>query len=113
MKELPNLGYFWTSEVGGYLIRYAYRHSLPGGGTRIILLTDKRLGASKNKWQLPAPLTPNKYEFSLIELRLPAKGDGEAKVSLTGSLTVDPATRSLALAGYDELPVVMRGVKIR
>jgi hypothetical protein len=113
MKDLPSLGYFWTSEVGGYVIRYAYRTSLPDGGNRIILLTDKRLGTAKNNWQLAEPLKPNSYEFTLIELRLPAKGMGEGKASLTGSLEVDPNTKSIALAGYETLPVVMKGAKLQ
>jgi hypothetical protein len=111
MKDLPNLGYFWTSEVGGYVIRYAYHTALPDGGNRVILLTDKRLGAAKNQWQLADPLKPNSYEFTLIEFRLPAKGMGEGKASLTGSLAVDPNTKSIALAGYETLPVVLKGAK--
>lgn len=106
------MGYFWTSEVGGYLIRYAYRMPQPDGGSRIVLLTDKRLGTARNKWQI-AGATPNNYEFTLIELRLPAKGEGEGKVSLTGQISVDLLTKSLSLAGYDTLPVVMKGVKPR
>ena len=113
MKDLPSLGYFWTSEVGGYVIRYAYRTSLPDGGSRIILLTDKRLGAAKNNWQLAEPLKSNSYEFTLIELRLPAKGMGEGKASLTGSLEVDPNTKSIALAAYETLPVVLKGAKLQ
>jgi hypothetical protein len=114
LKELPAAGYFWTSEVGGYVIRYAARVAEPTGSTRIILLTDKRLGAAKDNWR-PAPggATPNTYEFSLVELRLPTKGDGEGKASLTGTIAVDPATGGPALEAYDSLPVTLRAVKTR
>ena len=110
---MPSVGYFWTSEVAGYLVRYAQKLPLPGGGTRIILLTDHRLGFSKNNWQPVAPATPNNYEFTLIELRLPATGEGEGKASLSGKITVDPGTRALVLDGYESLPVVMKAVKLR
>lgn len=113
LKDLTPAGYFWTSEVGGYLIRYAAKVPGPAGESRIILLTDKRLGAAKNNWQ-PAPgAAPNAYEFSLIELRVPAKAEGEGKVSLTGAIVVDPDTKSVALEHYDMLPVTLRGVKIQ
>ena len=113
MKELPSVGYFWTSEVGGYLIRYAYQVPQPGGGSRIILLTDKRLGAAKNNWRATAPATPNTYEFTLIELRLPAKGPGTGKASITGTIVVDPETKNLGLGGYDALPVTLQDIKHR
>jgi hypothetical protein len=114
MKELTPAGYFWTSEVGGYLVRYAAKVPGTGGETRIVLLTDKRLGAAKNSWQPgPAAGAANSYEFSLIELRVPAKGDGEGKVSLTGTMVVDPGTKGLALENYDALPVTLRGVTMR
>ncbi len=114
LKDLTPAGYFWTSEVGGYLIRYAVKVPGPAAGdSRIILLTDKRLGAAKDSWKpVPAGGTANTYEFSLIELRVPAKGDGEGKASLTGTLAVDPATKGLSLENYDALPVTLHGVKL-
>jgi hypothetical protein len=39
------------------------------------------------------------------------KGDGEGKASLTGKVTVDTASKSLALDGYDTLPVVFKAIK--
>jgi len=114
MKDMAPTGYFWTSEVGGYVVRYAPKVPGAAGETRITLLTDKRLGAAKNGWQLnPAGAAANAYEFSLIELRVPAKGDGEGKASLTGTIVVDPNTKGLALDNYEALPVTLRGVQLR
>jgi len=115
LKDMTPAGYFWTSEVGGYVVRYAVK--LPGAtpaDSRIVLLTDKRLGAAKNTWQpVPAGGTANTYEFSLIELRIPAKGEGEGKASLVGTVTLDPATRTMTLDNYDGQPVTLRGVTMR
>jgi hypothetical protein len=113
LKQMPDVGYFWTSEVAGYLIRYAQRLPLSGGGSRIILLTDHRLGFSKKNWQPTGSATPNSYEFTLIELRLPANGEGEGKASLSGKIAIDPSTKVPGLVDYDTLPVVMKGVKLR
>jgi hypothetical protein len=113
VRELPAAGYFWTSEVGGYLIRYAYRVPQPAGGSRIILLTDKRLGAAKNNWRVAAPGSANTYEFTLIELRLPAKGAGVGKASITGTIAIDPDTKTMALEGYEALPTTLQNVMVR
>ena len=66
----------------GYSIKYAYRTPLPDGGERIILATDRRLGTHTTGWQ---PVRRSQrgavtdYEFTVIEMRLDAKGFGEGK----------------------------------
>ncbi len=111
LQNGPVNGYLWTSEVTGYAIRYAYKLPLPNGGQRIILATDRRLGASNGTWKPAGAATPTDYEFTVMEFRLGPKGDGEGKASLTGKVTVDAASKSIALDGYDTLPVVFKGFK--
>jgi hypothetical protein len=55
--------------------------------------------------------TPNQYQFSVIELRLNAKGEGVGKASLTGKVVADAAAKIVALENYDSLPVVFTAVK--
>jgi hypothetical protein len=111
LQNGPVNGYLWTSEVTGYAIRYAYKLPLPNGGQRIILATDRRLGASNSTWKPTGAATPTDYEFTVMEFRLGPKGDGEGKASLTGKVTVDAASKSIALDGYDMLPVVFKAIK--
>jgi hypothetical protein len=111
LQNGPVNGYLWTSEVTGYAIRYAYKLPLPNGGQRIILATDRRLGASNSTWKPVGAVTPTDYEFTVMEFRLGPKGDGEGKASLTGKVTVDTASKSIALDGYDTLPVVFKAIK--
>lgn len=111
LQNGPVLGYLWTSEVTGYAIRFAYKLPLPDGGQRIILATDRRLGASNGSWKPVGGATPTEYEFTVMELRLNPKGDGEGKASLTGKVTVDATAKSIALEGYDTLPVVFKAFK--
>jgi hypothetical protein len=113
LQNGPVNGYLWTSEVTGYAIRYAYKLPLPNGGQRIILATDRRLGASNSTWKPAGSATPTDYEFTVMEFRLGPKGDGEGKASLTGKVTVDTASKSLALDGYDTLPIVFKGFKLQ
>ena len=62
VSSAPSAGYVWTSESLGYPIRYAATVSLPSGGERVIVLTDKRLGAwSGAPWK--AATDPNDYQY--------------------------------------------------
>ena len=106
----PTVGYLWTNEVAGYSIRYAFRASLPDGGERIILATDRRLGAFATAWKPVAP-TLTDYQFTLIEMRLDPKGLGEAKTSLTSKVIVDNEAKILALDNYAATPAILRNVK--
>jgi hypothetical protein len=117
----PTLGYIWTNDVTGYSIKYAYHASLPGGGERIILATDRRLGAYTTGWK-PAAATPlgaeasaqagpTDYEFTLVEIRLDSKGLGEGKTSLTTKVIVDNEARTVALDNYAATPAILQNVK--
>jgi hypothetical protein len=107
----PTLGYIWTNEVTGYSIKYAYHAPLPDGGERIVLATDRRLGGYTAGWT-PAATTPlTDYEFTVVEMRLDAKGAGEAKTSLTTKVIVDPDAKTLALDDYAGTPAILQNVK--
>lgn len=111
LQNASSVGYLWTSENVGYSIRFAYRVPLPNGGERIILATDRRLGISNNQWKPAGPVAPNNYEFSVIELHLNAKHEGEGKASLVGNVAVDDAAKTIGLESYSSLPIVLKGVK--
>ncbi len=109
---LPTVGYLWTgSSAAGYSIRYAYKVAAADGSSRIILLTDRKLGAwSPDAWKPVAAGTPEDRPFSVIELRVNRAGQGEGKTSLTTKTILDPASKSLALENYAAQPVILKGV---
>jgi hypothetical protein len=120
----PTLGYIWTNDVTGYSIKYAYHASLPDGGERIVLATDRRLGAYTTGWKPAATTTPGAdalskatltdYEFTLIEIHLDPKGLGEGKTSLTTSVIVDESVsgaKTVALSNYAGTPAILQNVK--
>jgi hypothetical protein len=111
LQAAKTVGYVWSSESAGYSLRYALRVPQPDGSERIIFATDRRLGAWNNLWKPNGGAAPNEYDFSVIELRVPAKGVGEGKASVTGKVAVDSAVNSIALDGYATLPVVLKDVK--
>jgi hypothetical protein len=101
----------WTSETVGYSIKYAYREQQPGGGERIIIATDRRVGAWSPLWK-PAPAVPAiEYAFSIIELRLNAAGNGEGRGAIVGKVAVDDQNKTIALDSYNTLPVIFKEVK--
>ena len=111
LKKEPTVGILWTSEIVGYSIKYAYRLPQADGGERIILATDRRVGAWSNLWKLPESANATDYAFSIIELRVNSKGEGEGKISMTGKIVVDSNAKAIALDGYNPLPVILKGVK--
>jgi hypothetical protein len=111
LKEASTIGYLWSSEAAGYAIRYAGKVALPDGSDRIVLLTDRRLGEANGLWRAPDATAPSAYDFSVIELRVNAKGSGEGKLSLSGKVAPDAAAGIVALTDYDSLPVVFTAVK--
>lgn len=110
LQESTTVGYLWSSETAGYALRFAGKQANPDGSQRIVLITDRRLGAVNKLWS-PTVGTPNTYEFSVIELRLNPKGVGEGKASLTGKVAPDPSLHAVAIENYDGLPVVFTKVQ--
>ncbi len=95
----------------GYSIKYAHHASLPDGSERVILATDRRLGANTTAWR-PVGSTPvTDYEFTLIEIRLDSKGLGEGKTSLTANVIVDNEARTVVLDDYAATPAILQNVK--
>lgn len=116
LKEAPTIGYLWSSEAAGYAVRYAGSIAQPDGADRIILITDRRLGEANGLWRAPNQGALNQgvpapYDFSVIELRIGAKGTGEGKLSLGEKLAADAAAGIVTMTEYDSLPVVFTGLK--
>jgi len=113
LQETTTAGYLWSSEMAGYALRFAGKIGNPDGTQRIILITQRRLGAVNQLWNPTFDGTPNTDEFSVIELRLSAKGEGEGKVSLVGKAALDAAAKIVTLENYNALPAVFRNVRMQ
>jgi len=111
LQEAATVGYLWSSEMAGYALRYAGKIENSDGSQRIILITQRKLGAVNQNWRPTVDGASNSYEFSVLELRLNAKGEGEGKVSLTGKVAEDAAAKIVAIENYNALPVVFRDVR--
>jgi hypothetical protein len=108
--KAPTIGYIWTNEVTGYAIKYASKISASDGSERVILATNRRIGANALSWT-PATGTPTTYEFTLVEIRLPSAGIGEAKTSLTTNIAVDNEAKTIGLENYPSAPTLLSNVR--
>jgi hypothetical protein len=111
LGRAPTLGYIWTSDITGYSIKYAYRIALPDGGERIILATDRRLGAYSPAWKPAVAAAQADYDFTVIELRLNPNGGGEGKASLTTKAVIDSEAKTVALDNYAAAPILLQNVR--
>ena len=109
--KAPTIGYIWTNDVTGYSIKYAYHASLPPGGERIILASDRRLGEYSSAWKPAGAATLTDYEFTVFEMRLDAKGLGEGKTSLTTKVILDGEAKTIALENYAATPTILQNIK--
>lgn len=113
LQEATTVGYLWSSEVAGYALRYAGKVDNADGSQRIILITQRKLGAANQMWRPTVDGPANPYEFSVIELRVNAKGEGEGKAALTGKIAADAAAKIVTLENYNASPVIFRDVRNR
>ena len=106
VKAAPTVGFIWGDGPTGYAIRYAWRDVASDAPRRIVLVTDRRLGAHSPSWPQVSEAAAD-AEFTVLELRFDANGAGEGKASLTMPIEETPA-QTLALDGYAQAPVLLK-----
>ena len=83
LAAMPTQGYLWTSESAGYLMKFAFKASMPDGTEHIIVATDRRLGSwDPTVWKPTGNATATDYTFSVVELRLAPGKPGEGKSTI-------------------------------
>jgi hypothetical protein len=107
LGRAPTIGYLWTKGITGYAIKYAWHAALPDGTDRIVLGSDRRLGAYTDAWKATAPMPDTDYLFTLIELRVSPRGAVEGKTSLMSKIVVDTDAHTVALENYSAAPAVL------
>ena len=111
LGRAPTLGYIWTSDITGYAVKYAWHATLPDGTDRIILVSDRRLGAYTNAWKTASQAPETDYAFTLIELRAGPKGTLEGRTSLTSKIAIDNDAKTVALESWGAGPSILQIAK--
>jgi hypothetical protein len=112
LEKVPTAGFIWGSGSLGYSLRYAQKLTLPNGGERVIVVTDRPLGSwAHEAWKATGHVAAPGYPFTVVELRLNKQGRGEGKMSLAGKVTVDADAKTITLENYAAVPVLISNVK--
>lgn len=111
LGRAQTIGYLWTNDITGYAIKYAWHSKLPDGTERIVLASDRRLGAYSGDWKTAAALQETDYTFTLIELHIGPNGALEGKTSLASKIVVDAGAKTIALDNYPAGPVTLNAAQ--
>jgi len=88
-----------------YTVRFARKVATGDGGHEIVLILDRPLWLW---WETPQRSTP--YIYSALQLRLPAQGQGEGRLSLGVPVTSDKRL-GIVLSEYATAPVVITDLR--
>jgi hypothetical protein len=92
----------------GWDLHYAWHAPDGDGGHRIVLATDRYVTFHEARSQ---PRSTD-YPFTLIELRLDRRGEGEGKASVATKISFDAAKNLMELENYGTEPVRLQRVAI-
>jgi hypothetical protein len=101
MKIKPPVGYIRRSSSVAWDLYYARNHVMPDGSRRIVCATNRPVNfreASNNTRSMD-------YQFTIIELRIAANGEGEGKIVPAAKVTWDHEAKRLEIENYNALPV--------
>ena len=105
----PRVGYIGTPNSLGYDLRAAWQESLPEGGRRIVIVTDRRIGF----WEARNRPRSIDYPFTLIEMRLDGDDRGEGKLSLATKVDISDDRKTIELENYASQPVLLKNIRKR
>ena len=107
LQDTPKAGYIRNSGGGlGWSVQYARRHVLPGGGSRVVIATDRPMSFYE---RTSHPRSAD-YEFLVAELRLDKDGRGEGKLIPAAQITFGKGANTIEIENYDREPVSLTRV---
>jgi hypothetical protein len=107
LRELRPIGTIRTPDSLGYDLRYAAQEPADEGGRRVVLATDRPISF----WEARNQPRTIDYPFTLIELRLNRRGEGEGKLNLATRIDVSRTGRTVQLENYDTQPIHLNEVR--
>jgi len=107
LQASPKVGSIRMPDTLGYDVRYAHRVAGADGGERIVLVTDHYIGF----WQSSDQVRAMDYAYTIVEMHLDARGQGEGKVAVATSIKADRASGEITLDNYAAQPVRLTDVK--
>jgi hypothetical protein len=107
LQDMPAVGHFGAPGNLSWDLHFARRASLPEGGERVTLITDRRISF----WESANQPRSIDYPFTVIELRLNRDGEGEGTLSIATKVIYDKKENMITLENYQTSPVRLTNVK--
>ena len=108
-KVKPRVGFIRSPNSLGYDLQYAWRIVNSDGTSRIIIGTDRPVSffeASRNTRTMD-------YPFTIIEMRLDAKGEGEGRMASGTKISKSKDGKTIELENYGISPVALNEIKLQ
>jgi len=107
LQDMPVMGHFGAPGNLSWDIHFARRMSLPEGGERVVLVTDRRIGF----WEAANQPRSIDYPFTVIDLRINRDGEGEGKMSIATKVIYNKKENMIELENFSTQPVQLTNVK--
>jgi len=108
-KIRPRVGFIRTPNSLGYDLQYAWRFVNSDGTSRLVIATDRRI----NFWEARNQPRTIDYPFTIIEMRLDAKGEGEGRMAAGTKITRSKDGKTVELENYGISPVALNNIKLQ
>ena len=106
LQKMPVVGYIRTPNSLRYDLHFARQESLPEGGRKVILATDRYIGM----WEATNRPRSIDYPFTIIQLQLDKNNEGVGKASIATRVT-KAKDGTIELEDFANMPVMLNDVK--
>ena len=107
VRDAKSVGTIRTPGNLAYDLRFAAEEMLGDGMRRVVLMTDRPISI----WEsVNRPRTID-YPFTMIELRLNSRAEGEGKLNLAARIDASSTGRTVQLENYDTQPIHLKEVR--
>jgi hypothetical protein len=107
IRGLPSIGHISTPTSTGASLRFAHARRTEDGGRRIIIVTERPMGADQQTRRRRG----TDYPFTIADLRMDSSGSGEGTLAYAAELTHNAKTGTIEIGNYSTEPVRLTSVK--
>jgi hypothetical protein len=105
LQDMRPVGTIKTPDSLAYDLRYANQTSLPEGGRRIVLATDRPIGF----WEATRRPRTIDYPFTVIQMEIDRNGEG--KGTLSYATKIIPQGDTIVLENFATQPIMLTQIK--
>jgi hypothetical protein len=108
-KIRPRVGFIRTPNSLGWDLQYAWRFVNSDGTSRLVIATDRRI----DFWEARNQPRTIDYPFTIIEMRLDTKGEGEGRLAAGTKISKSRDGKTIELENYGISPVALNNIKLQ